>query len=79
MNFIDQELQFFILQSLGLLAIMFPAFCILSIVRNSRAFKKKGKLMWTLVVILLPIIGSFLYLSIGRDQVLNTEVRSDIR
>ncbi|WBL23459.1 PLD nuclease N-terminal domain-containing protein [Zunongwangia sp. HRR-M8] len=79
MNFIDQELQFFILQSLGLLAIMFPAFCILSIVRNSNAFKKKGKLMWTLVVILIPIIGSFLYLSIGREKVLNTEIQSNIQ
>ncbi|UAB82746.1 PLDc_N domain-containing protein [Zunongwangia sp. SCSIO 43204] len=78
MNFIDQELQFFILQSLGLLAIIFPAFCILSIVRNSNSFKKKMRLMWTLVVILIPIVGSFLYLSIGREQVLNTEIQSNI-
>ncbi|MFC6858843.1 PLDc N-terminal domain-containing protein [Zunongwangia atlantica] len=78
MNFIDQELQFFILQSLGLLAIIFPAFCILSIIRNSNSFKKKMRLTWTLVVILLPIIGSFLYLSIGREQVLNTEIQSNI-
>ena len=78
MNFIDQELQFFILQSLGLLAIIFPAFCILSIIRNSNSFKKKMRLTWTLVVILLPIVGSFLYLSIGREQVLKTEIQSNI-
>lgn len=77
MSFMDQELQFFIIQSLGLLAIIFPIFCILSIIKNSNSFKKNVRWRWTLIVILLPILGSFLYLSIGRENVLKTEIQSD--
>ncbi|WP_417885534.1 PLDc N-terminal domain-containing protein [Zunongwangia sp.] len=73
----NQELQFFLIQSLGLLAIIFPVFCVLSILKNSNSFSKNSKWIWTSIVILLPIIGSLLYLSIGRENVLRARIQSD--
>lgn len=31
-------------------------------------FEKNGKLIWILVIVLLPILGSILYATIGRNQ-----------
>jgi len=31
-------------------------------------FEKDGKVIWVLVIVFLPILGSILYLTIGRNQ-----------
>lgn len=33
-----------------------------------REFKSNDKLIWVLIIIFLPLIGSILYLAIGRNQ-----------
>ncbi|WP_415222220.1 PLD nuclease N-terminal domain-containing protein [Psychroserpens sp.] len=41
-------------------------FCLIDILRNQ--FQKNDKIIWPLVVILLPILGSLLYLIIGKSK-----------
>lgn len=50
--------QAFIFLTLGL-----SLFCLIDILRNK--FQQNDKMVWVLVVILLPILGSLLYLTIG--------------
>ncbi|MCC7521369.1 MAG: PLDc_N domain-containing protein [Flavobacteriaceae bacterium] len=50
--------QAFIFLTIGLLL-----FCLIDILRNK--FEQNDKMVWVLVVILLPILGSLLYLTIG--------------
>ncbi|MFT6217263.1 MAG: hypothetical protein ACJAS3_003684 [Roseivirga sp.] len=39
-------------------------------------FEKEGKIVWILVIVFLPILGSLLYLIIGRGQKLSTRDQS---
>jgi hypothetical protein len=39
-------------------------------------FEKEGKIVWMLVIVFLPILGSLLYLFIGRGQKLSTRDQS---
>jgi hypothetical protein len=39
-------------------------------------FEKEGKIVWILVIVFLPILGSLLYLMIGRGQKLSTRDQS---
>jgi hypothetical protein len=39
-------------------------------------FEKEGKILWVLVIIFLPILGSLLYLFIGRSQKLSARDHS---
>jgi hypothetical protein len=48
-------------------ALLFPAIALFDILRNQ--FKNQSdKLIWVLVVLLLPVLGSILYYAIGRAQ-----------
>lgn len=42
-------------------------YCILSIVRNPK-FDVKKKVIWTLIVVLVQIIGPIAYLAVGRKK-----------
>ncbi len=46
--------------------IVLPIICLISILKND--FKNNDKLIWLVIVILTPILGSILYLLIGRKQ-----------
>jgi hypothetical protein len=50
--------QAFIFLTLGLWL-----FCLIDILRNK--FEQNDKMVWVLVVLLLPILGSLLYVAIG--------------
>ena len=56
--------------------VLFPIVALISILRNE--FKGNEKLIWVLVVLLLPIIGSILYFVIGRPKVkrISSKVRT---
>nr|WP_235537872.1 PLDc N-terminal domain-containing protein [Sediminicola sp. YIK13] len=41
-------------------------YCLIDILKNK--FVQNDKIVWLLVVILLPILGSVLYVSIGRKK-----------
>ena len=49
-----------------LLIFLFPLVALIDILTHS--FKGNDKIVWVLVVILLPLLGAGLYLSIGRFQ-----------
>lgn len=52
---------------IGLLCTLFWIWCIIDIVTGE--FKKDTeRILWLLIVILLPFIGSLLYVTIGRKQ-----------
>jgi 4-amino-4-deoxy-L-arabinose transferase-like glycosyltransferase len=47
--------------------LLFPAIALFDILRNQ--FKNQSdKIIWVLVVLLLPVFGSILYYAIGRNQ-----------
>lgn len=55
--------------SIILILIGFNVYCAIDIFKNS--FKEKDYITWITVVLLVPILGSFLYMFIGRKRKLN--------
>ncbi len=53
--------QFLILVAIGLWI-----YCLIDILKSK--FEQNDKIVWVLVVIFLPILGSLLYLVIGRNK-----------
>lgn len=49
-----------------LVIILFPLIALINILRNE--FDGNNKIVWVLVVIFLPILGSLLYFIIGSSQ-----------
>ena len=58
---------------IGLAATLFWVLALIEIVR-SEFNDKNDRLVWLLLVILLPFIGTVLYLMIGRKQRLGTDM-----
>ncbi len=55
-----------LLAILGLLIL--PLFAIYHIITHS--FKDQNKIIWILIVIFMPFLGSLLYFSIGQNQII---------
>ena len=53
----------------GLFVFLLPVMALISNLKNR--FNDNDKLIWVLIVLLLPILGSILYFIIGRHQRLN--------
>lgn len=53
---------------IGLVLIVFfiPLIAIIDILRNR--FKENEKLIWVLVVLFMPLVGTLLYLALGRKN-----------
>ncbi|NNE33043.1 MAG: hypothetical protein HKN40_11820 [Winogradskyella sp.] len=66
MDFITPESGLLVWSSIILLVIFLPILALVSILKNS--FKANDKLIWVLVVLFLPILGSILYFIIGRSK-----------
>ena len=66
MDKIINDFGLFIWQGLILLSIGLWIYCLIDILRNK--FTQNDKIIWVLVVIFIPIIGSLLYLFIGKNQ-----------
>ncbi|WNH07658.1 PLDc N-terminal domain-containing protein [Thalassobellus suaedae] len=62
----DFSLWLFIWQALLLVSIGLWIYCLIEVLKNK--FEKNDKIIWVLVVILLPILGSILYLFIGKSK-----------
>ena len=62
----DFSLGLFAWQSLFLVSIGLLIYCLIDILKNK--FVQNDKIVWLLVVILLPILGSLLYLFIGKKK-----------
>ena len=62
----DFSIGLFIWQALILLSIGLWIYCLIDILKNK--FTQNDKLIWILVVILIPFIGSLLYLFIGKNK-----------
>jgi hypothetical protein len=62
----DFAFGLFIWQSLILFSIGLWIYCLIDILKNK--FEQNDKIIWILVVILLPILGSILYLFIGKNK-----------
>ncbi|AEH00439.1 PLDc N-terminal domain-containing protein [Lacinutrix sp. 5H-3-7-4] len=60
------SLGLFTWQALIIISFGLWIFCLIDILRNQ--FQKNDKVIWALVVILLPFIGSLLYLFIGKSK-----------
>lgn len=64
--FTDFSLGLFVSQSLFPVSIGLLIYCLIDILKNK--FVQGDKIVWLLVVILLPILGSLLYLFIGKKK-----------
>lgn len=62
----DFSLGLFIWQALLLVFTGLLIYCLIDILKNK--FEQNDKIIWILVVILLPILGSILYLFIGKNK-----------
>ena len=62
----DFSIGLFICQALILLSIGLWIYCLIDILKNK--FTQNDKIIWILAVILIPFIGSFLYLFIGKNE-----------
>lgn len=52
-----------------LFIILLPLLALLSVLMND--FKGNDKIMWVLIIIFLPFLGSLLYFLVGRDKRMN--------
>lgn len=52
-----------------LFIILLPLLALISVLMND--FRGNDKLMWVVIIIFLPFLGSLLYFLIGRDRRLN--------
>jgi hypothetical protein len=55
-----------VLAILGIIALLLPIIALIDIVKNE--FSGVNKIIWILVVLFLPILGSVLYFLIGRGH-----------
>lgn len=62
----DFSLGLFIWQTIILISIGLWIYCLIDILKNK--FSQNDKLIWILVVLLLPFLGSLLYLFIGKNK-----------
>jgi hypothetical protein len=62
----DFSLGLFISQGLLLFSIGLWIYCLIDILKNK--FAQNDKIIWVLVVMLIPILGSILYLFIGKHK-----------
>ncbi|MBW1294054.1 PLDc N-terminal domain-containing protein [Aquimarina litoralis] len=62
----DFSIGLFIWQLIILLSIGLWIYCLIDILRNR--FENNHKLIWILVVIFIPLIGSIFYLFIGKKK-----------
>lgn len=62
----DFSIGLFIWQALLLLSIGLWINCLIDILKNK--FAQNDKLIWVLVVIFIPLLGSLLYLFIGKNK-----------
>ncbi|QXP78784.1 MULTISPECIES: PLDc N-terminal domain-containing protein [Winogradskyella] len=62
----DFSVGLFIWQALVLISIGLWIYCLIDILKNK--FVQNDKLIWILVVIFIPFIGSLLYLFIGKNK-----------
>ena len=62
----DFSIGLFTWQAIMLVSIFLWFFCLVDILKNK--FEQNDKLIWVLVVIFIPILGSILYLFIGRNK-----------
>lgn len=48
---------------------LFPLLALISVLMND--FRGNEKIMWVVIIIILPFLGSLLYFLIGRDKRIN--------
>ncbi len=63
---ITPEIGLIAWQIITLCSIILWIVCLISILKND--FKNNDKLIWVIVVIFVPILGSILYLLVGRKS-----------
>lgn len=70
----DFSSELFTWQTLILISIGLWIYCLIDILKNT--FKKNDKTIWILVALLLPFLGPILYLCIGNNKKIKTELET---
>ncbi|OEK00760.1 hypothetical protein BFP97_04225 [Roseivirga sp. 4D4] len=58
--------MFFMIIAFYIIPFLIVALALIDVLRNE--FEGSNKLIWVLVIILMPVLGSILYYFIGRNQ-----------
>ena len=66
MQLVTPELGLIVWLILSIVLLILPVLTLIDLLRNR--FVNNDKLVWTIVVVFLPLIGSVLYWTIGRKQ-----------
>jgi len=64
------EVSVTVLVILAIIALLLPIIALIDIVKND--FSGANKVIWVVVVLFLPILGSILYFLIGRNHKIST-------
>ena len=59
----------FLILMVALFIVLLPLMALISVLTNE--FRGNDKILWVLVIIFLPFLGSVLYFLIGRDRRIN--------
>tara|TARA_R100000935_G_C2828649_1_gene163756 strand:+ start:111 stop:335 length:225 start_codon:yes stop_codon:yes gene_type:complete len=62
----DFSYSLFTWQALILISIALWIYCLIDILKNN--FAQNDKIIWILVIVFMPLLGSFLYLFIGKNK-----------
>lgn len=62
----DFSIGLFTWQALFIVSFVLWIYCMVDILKNS--FANNNKIVWLLIVVFVPFIGSILYLTIGKNQ-----------
>lgn len=74
MEFVTPEFGMIFWTILFVVSMLFPILSLISILRNR--FKDNDKLIWILVVLFMPLIGSILYFVMGRPSNKRNKIRN---
>ena len=66
MGLITSGIVFKVIAIISFFALILPIICLISILKHE--FKNNDKLIWVIIVIFIPFLGSLLYLLIGRKN-----------
>jgi hypothetical protein len=66
MELVTPGMGLLVWQVISLSVFILPIICLVSIFKND--FKNNDKLIWVIVVVFIPLIGSILYFLIGRKK-----------
>ncbi|WP_442795149.1 PLDc N-terminal domain-containing protein [Pelobium manganitolerans] len=72
MEFVAPSIGLTVWAIVSLVGLILPIICLISVLRHD--FKNNDKLIWVIIIVFIPFLGSILYLLIGRKNYTNPSI-----